>query len=73
MDLGNPENQKAIGHFLEARYSVFTVQPHCRSAGPNSYLNAIVNRATWQESSAQGLPLIQTCGRVALKQEEMGG
>jgi hypothetical protein len=71
-DLGDPNVQKALFHYLDKCYVLVTVlQPNCRSTGKLSNFNAIHYHDTWDAHHKEDLPHIKLCGAVAEKQMEL--
>ncbi len=72
-DLGDPQVQKAIRHYLDTCDVLVTVlQPNCRSTGPNSWYNSKMHYTTWKKHHDEDLPHIKFCGEVALIQIQKG-
>ncbi len=72
-DLGDPATQKAINHYLDTCDVLVTVlQPNCRTVGRLSYYNSKMYTDTWSVHHQEDLPHLRFCGKVALKQMEMG-
>ena len=73
VDLGDPQVQKAVNHFLDTCYVlVVLITPNCRSVGKNSYFNSKMHYDTWSTHHQEDLPHIRYCAEVALIQSQKG-
>ena len=71
-DLGLPEVQKAVKHYVMTCYVLVVVlQPSCRSVGAFSSYNAVHHYDTWHQHHLEDLPHIKFCGEIALLQSQL--
>ena len=72
-DLGDPNTQKALNHYLDTCSVMVTVlQPNCRSVGSFAPYNSMMHYSTWNRHHQEDLPHLKYCGQIALKQMELG-
>ena len=68
-DLGNRSHQNQIKHYITTnKVLVVTMAPSCRSLGPPSNINRIINYDTWLIHYKEDQPHIHFCAQIALLQ-----
>ena len=72
-DLTDPKVQAQVLSYLDlARPMVIVMSPICTPFGPLGHRNYILHRDAWCESFATAGPLANFCGKLALRQSQLG-
>ena len=68
-DLGDPTTQEMALKYLDDNHVlVVAMGPSCRTLGPPSNLNMVINYETWKRHSDEDQPHVSFCGHAALTQ-----